>query len=53
MGKWLQNFAYKTSIGPWPFILSSILAGFIALTTISYQSIRAATANPAESLRYE
>jgi putative ABC transport system permease protein len=53
MGKWLQNFAYKTSIGPWPFIFSSILAGFIALTTISYQSIRAATANPAESLRYE
>ena len=53
MGRWLQNFAYKTSIGPWPFVLSSALAGVIALITISYQSIKAASANPAESLRYE
>jgi putative ABC transport system permease protein len=53
MEKWLQDFAYKTSIGPWPFVFSSALAVVIASITISYQSIRAASANPAESLRYE
>lgn len=53
MGKWLQNFAYKTDIGPWPFVISSALACLIALITVSYQSIRAASASPAESFRYE
>lgn len=53
MNKWLQNFAYRTSLGVWTFLLSAALALFIALFTVSYQSIRAAIANPIDSLRYE
>jgi len=53
MNKWLQNFAYRVDIGIWIFILSASLALIIALITVSYQSIKAAVANPVESLRYE
>jgi len=53
MNKWLQNFAYRVNIGIWIFILSASLALIIALLTLSYQSIKAAVANPVESLRYE
>jgi putative ABC transport system permease protein len=53
MHKWLQHFATKTDLSAWIFIISGLAALFIALLTISYQSIRAATAHPAESLRYE
>ena len=53
MGKWLQNFAYRISISVWPFIISSILALIIAVISVSYQSIKAATVNPADILRYE
>ncbi len=53
MNKWLQNFAYRVNIGIWIFILSASLALIIALVTVSYQSIKAAVANPVESLRYE
>lgn len=53
MNKWLQNFAYKTDIGLWVFILSGSLALFIALITVSSQAIRAAKANPIEALKYE
>ncbi len=53
MDKWLQNFAYRTSLGIGIFILSGLLAFVIALITVSYQSIKAAVANPADSLRYE
>ena len=53
MNKWLQNFAYRTSIGIEIFILSGILAFVIALITVSFQSIRAAVADPVNSLRYE
>jgi putative ABC transport system permease protein len=44
---------YRTNIGLWVFVISGLLALVIALVTISYQSIRAATANPVETLRYE
>lgn len=50
---WLQNFAYKVNIGWWVFVLAGILTLAIALITISYQSIKAATANPIDSLRFE
>jgi putative ABC transport system permease protein len=50
---WLQNFAYRINIQIWVFILSGLLALAVALLTISYQSIKAALANPLESLRYE
>jgi hypothetical protein len=53
MNKWLQAFAYRTEIGLGVFVLSGLLALLIAWVTVSYQSIRAALANPVESLRYE
>jgi putative ABC transport system permease protein len=53
MKAWLQNFAYRITISWWTFILAGMLALVIALITISFQSIRAALANPVESLRYE
>ena len=53
MNKWLNEFAYKTGISFWLFIAAGILAIIITIMTISYQSIKAATANPVKSLRYE
>jgi putative ABC transport system permease protein len=53
MTKWLQNFVYRTSIDWWTFIIAGGLALVIALVTVSYQSIKAALANPVDSLRYE
>jgi len=50
---WLQNFAYHIGISWWIFILSGIVAILIALTTISFQAIKAAVANPVKSLRSE
>jgi putative ABC transport system permease protein len=49
----LQNFAYRINIGWWIFALAGGLALAIALVTVSMQAIRAALANPADSLRYE
>jgi len=51
--KWLQGFAYRTTIGLWIFILAAAMVLFIALLTVSYQSFKAATANPIDSLKYE
>jgi putative ABC transport system permease protein len=51
--QWLQNFAYRIDITIWPFLLSGLCALVIAVLTVSWQAIRAATANPVESLRYE
>jgi ABC-type antimicrobial peptide transport system permease subunit len=51
--RWLQDFAYRTSMPWWIFVLSAIAALAIALLTISFQAIRAATANPVESLKVE
>jgi len=53
MNKWLQNFAYRIELSVWIFVLSGLAAFAIALITVSYQSIKAATANPVDSLRYE
>jgi len=53
MQRWLQDYAYRTSIGIWVFILAGSLSLFIAFLSIGYQTFRAATANPADSLRYE
>jgi putative ABC transport system permease protein len=53
MGEWLKNFPYRVSIQWWVFLLSSLAACLVALLTISYQSIKASTANPVDSLRYE
>jgi len=53
MQQWLQNFAYRVDFGIWPFLWAGLAALIIALLTVSWQVIRAATANPVESLRYE
>nr|WP_321353987.1 ABC transporter permease [uncultured Draconibacterium sp.] len=53
MNKWLENFAYKTTLSWWIFALAGLLAMGIALLTVSWQSWRAATRNPVEALRYE
>ena len=53
MNKWLQNFAYRISIGWWVFIIAGSLALLTAFLTISFQAIKAAIANPVKSLRTE
>jgi putative ABC transport system permease protein len=53
MHKWLENFAYKTTLSWWVFVAAGAVAVAVALITISWQSWRAATRNPVESLRYE
>jgi len=51
--KWLESFDYRITISVWIFVVAGLLAIVIALVTVSYQSIRAAVANPTESLRSE
>ncbi|MCD4818047.1 MAG: FtsX-like permease family protein [Candidatus Cloacimonetes bacterium] len=53
MNKWLQNFAYRTNISFWIFIASGGLALFIALITVSVQTMKSAQANPVEALKHE
>jgi putative ABC transport system permease protein len=53
MSRWLQNFAYRTTIGLEVFILSLAIILFVSLGTIIVQTLRAALANPVDSLRYE
>ncbi len=53
MQNWLQNFVYKTELSWWIFVLAGIIALGIALSTVTWQSWRAATRNPVEALRYE
>jgi putative ABC transport system permease protein len=51
--QWLQSFAYRTPISPWIIIISGIIAILVAWLTVSFQSIKAATSNPVNALRYE
>jgi putative ABC transport system permease protein len=53
MDLWLQDFYYKISLEPWIFAVAGIATMFIALTTVSYQAIKAGTANPVEALMNE
>jgi putative ABC transport system permease protein len=53
MRRWLTNYAYHIELGWWFFLVPFLAVLFIAALTVSYQSIRAATANPVEALRYE
>ena len=51
--KWLQTFAYRIDISWWIFFAAGVTAVFIAIITVSFQSVKAALANPADSLRSE
>jgi putative ABC transport system permease protein len=53
MSDWLRSFAYRVDIRPGIFVLSAGAAFAVALLTILYQTLRAATADPVDSLRYE
>ena len=53
MHSWLQNYQYRTEIAWWVFAVTALAALLITLATVSYQSIKAALANPAKSLRPE
>ena len=53
MNKWIENFAYRISISWWMFVAAGVIAIMIAFMTVSYQSVRAALANPVKSLRTE
>lgn len=53
MNQWLNNFTYKAHIGAMVFLISTALSFLISLFTISYQTFKAALANPVDSLRYE
>jgi len=53
MNKWLQNFAFHINLNPFMFLLSGFIVLFIALITVSFQSLKAAQTNPVNSLKYE
>src|ERR1035438_9389596 len=53
MDKWLRGFAYRTNVSWWIFVAAGITALLIALLTVSFQAIKAAIANPVNSLRTE
>lgn len=53
MNKWLQDFAYRIHLSWWMFTAAGLLILFIALITVSFQSIKAAIANRVKSLRTE
>jgi putative ABC transport system permease protein len=50
---WLENFAFKTDLSWWVFAMAGMAALFIALVTVSWQTLKAARRNPVEALRYE
>jgi putative ABC transport system permease protein len=53
MNKWLDNFAYRISMGWWIFLIAGASATAIALITVSFQATKAAIANPVKALRSE
>jgi len=53
MNEWLQDFAYRIHVHWWVFIAAGVIAIFVALITVSIQSIKAAVVNPVKSLRTE
>ena len=53
MNKWLQDFAFRTSINWWVFVITAVLVLTVAFVTVSLQAVKAATANPINSLRNE
>ncbi len=53
LSRWLQNYNYRITIGPWVFLIAAALTIAITILTISYQAISSALTNPVKSLRSE
>jgi len=53
MSKWLQNFAYRTGLNLLLFIFAGLLSLMVAALPVGYQAVKAAIADPVDSLRYE
>lgn len=53
MNNWLNNFAYHIDMTWWMFVLGAMVTAVIALVTVGFQAVKAAAANPVDSLRYE
>ena len=53
INKWLQSYAYRTTLNPWIFAVVGLIVLFIALLTVGLQSYKAARKNPVDALRYE
>ena len=53
MSRWLEQFPYRIDLGVESFVIAIGVALIVALTTTGIRTVRAATANPTESLRYE
>jgi len=53
MTKLLENFAYKTNLSWWIFALSGLIAVIMALITVSWEAIKAATKSPVDTFKYE
>jgi len=53
MNRWLQDFAFRVPLSAWIFILSGAIALVLVIITVSMITFRAATVNPAESIKYE
>lgn len=53
MDQWLKGYSYRTSISWWVFVFAALLVIFIAIATVSYQTMKAALANPVKSIRTE
>ena len=53
LNRWMERFAYRTELSWWIFALAALSAIIIAILTVSWQSLRAATSNPVKAIRYE
>ena len=53
INNWLQNFSYKTNLDWWVFVLAGLATAVVVISTVSWQSWRAANANPVEVLKSE
>jgi len=53
MKRWLEDFAYRTRIDPWTFLMTAVAVTIVVWLTIGFHILRAARTNPVDSLRYE
>jgi putative ABC transport system permease protein len=53
ISNWIERFIYRTSVGLTPFVLATLLAAFVVVATTGFRAMKAALANPVDSLRTE